>query len=105
NGAGNFTITDPVTPLGKSTYTVTFDGDAAHASTTGSAWTLREVPWDVNGNGYADLVVGAPGEALGTKTGAGQFHVLYSGASGVTGAGSVSISQDTAGVPGTAESG
>jgi hypothetical protein len=84
---------------------VTYDGDSGHAPTTGSAWTLREVPWDVNSDGYADLVVGAPFEALGTKADAGQFHVLYSGPSGVTGAGSIAISQDTAGVPGAAERG
>jgi hypothetical protein len=103
DSAGNFTITDAAAPLGRTEYTVTYDGDDRHHRATSTVWTLREVPWDINSDGYADLVVGAPGEDLGTKVDAGQFHVLYSGPSGVTGTGSIAISQDTAGVPGTAE--
>jgi FG-GAP repeat protein len=105
DSAGKFTINDSATPIGRSTYTVNYDGDSSHAATTGSGWTLREIPWDVNDDGYADLVVGAPSEDLGTHKDAGVFHVIYGHAAGVSGSGSVSISQDTAGVPGSAESG
>ena len=105
DSAGKFTISDSATPLGKATYSVTYPGDSSHDTATGIGSTLREIPWDVNDDGYADLIVGAPSEDLGTHKNAGMFHVIYGHASGVSGAGSVAISQDTAGVPGSAETG
>ena len=39
---------------------------------------------DFNGDGYADLVVGAPGEGIGSIRLAGVVHVLYGSAAGVT---------------------
>ncbi|MFJ6833134.1 FG-GAP-like repeat-containing protein [Streptomyces sp. NPDC091209] len=60
---------------------------------------------DVNGDGYADVAVGTPGEAIGTVASAGAVAVLRGGASGLTGSGAVSFSQNTTGVPGTAEKG
>ncbi|MFJ2650719.1 FG-GAP-like repeat-containing protein [Streptomyces sp. NPDC087420] len=60
---------------------------------------------DVTGDGYADVVAGVPGEDLGEVTDAGNFTVLRGSAAGVTGTGAQSFSQDTAGVPGTAENG
>ncbi|MFF2524889.1 FG-GAP-like repeat-containing protein [Streptomyces liangshanensis] len=60
---------------------------------------------DVTGDGYADVVAGVPGEDLGELTDAGNFTVLRGSAAGLTGAGSQSFSQDTAGVPGAAENG
>jgi hypothetical protein len=59
---------------------------------------------DVNGDGYADVAVGAPGEKLGDKTGAGMVNVLYGSRDGLTGKGSQGFTQDTEGVPGAAES-
>ncbi|WP_392966292.1 VCBS repeat-containing protein [Streptomyces sp. LN245] len=58
---------------------------------------------DVNADGYADVAVGTPGEAIGTVASAGAVAVLRGGASGLTGRGAVSFSQNTTGVPGTAE--
>ncbi|GGV55495.1 hypothetical protein GCM10010277_56000 [Streptomyces longisporoflavus] len=58
---------------------------------------------DVDGDGYADIAVGAPGESLGSAKRAGSVVVVPGGPSGPTGAGSYSITQDSAGVPGTAE--
>lgn len=58
---------------------------------------------DVNGDGYADVAVGAPGEKLGDKDGAGMVDVLYGGRDGLTGTGAQGFSQDTDGVPGAAE--
>jgi hypothetical protein len=52
-------------------------------------------PYDVNGDGYADLVVGAPGEAL-----AGGVHVLYGGRAGVSAKRSQLWTQASPGVPG-----
>ncbi|WP_372350487.1 VCBS repeat-containing protein [Streptomyces sp. KL116D] len=60
---------------------------------------------DTNGDGYADIAVGVPGEALGSKRNAGTVVLIPGGPQGPTGAGSRAISQDTSGVPGTAERG
>jgi V8-like Glu-specific endopeptidase len=57
---------------------------------------------DINGNGFADLVVGAPGEDIGTVMHAGFVHALYGGALGITPTGDVGLSQDSSSVPGLA---
>jgi hypothetical protein len=64
---------------------------------------------DYNADGYADALAGAPGEDL-VRSGvnyadAGDAVLVKGSASGLTGSGSVAISQDTSGVPGTAEAG
>ncbi|MFG2552794.1 FG-GAP-like repeat-containing protein [Streptomyces sp. NPDC048581] len=58
---------------------------------------------DVNGDGYADIVVGNPYEDFAGVDDAGTVAVIPGGASGPTGAGSKVFSQNTAGVPGAAE--
>lgn len=58
---------------------------------------------DVNGDGYADLAVGARGEDLGTKRNAGTVSVLLGRAGGLSGTGAKSYTQDTSGIIGTAE--
>ncbi|MGW7252715.1 VCBS repeat-containing protein [Streptomyces sp. NPDC054834] len=58
---------------------------------------------DVNGDGYADVAAGSPGEDVGNVESAGAVTVLRGGTSGLTGTGAVSFNQNTAGVPGTAE--
>ncbi|MFF4251810.1 VCBS repeat-containing protein [Streptomyces sp. NPDC001663] len=58
---------------------------------------------DVNGDGYADIAVGNPFEDFSGVTDAGTVAVIPGGAAGPTGAGSKVFSQNTAGVPGTAE--
>ncbi|MEY9992074.1 hypothetical protein ABIE67_004106 [Streptomyces sp. V4I8] len=58
---------------------------------------------DVNGDGYADLAVGARGEDLGTKRNAGSVTVLLGRAGGLSGTGAKSYSQDTSGIAGTPE--
>ncbi|MET9390687.1 FG-GAP-like repeat-containing protein [Streptomyces sp. NPDC006624] len=60
---------------------------------------------DINGDRYADVVVGAPGEALGSTHHAGMVTVLFGSASGLTTSGAKGYSQNTSGVPGTAEAG
>ncbi|MGY0021336.1 FG-GAP and VCBS repeat-containing protein [Streptomyces sp. YJ-C3] len=60
---------------------------------------------DANGDGYPDLAVGVPGEAIGTKAKAGAVVLLKGGKGGLTGTGAQAFHQDTAGVPGVAESG
>ncbi|MGW2521769.1 hypothetical protein ACWC09_33090 [Streptomyces sp. NPDC001617] len=56
---------------------------------------------DVNGDGYADLAIGAAGE----NSGAGAVTVLYGSASGLKTTGAKTYTQNTAGVPGTSEKG
>ncbi|MGH4030389.1 FG-GAP-like repeat-containing protein [Actinomycetota bacterium Odt1-20B] len=64
---------------------------------------------DVNGDGRDDLVAGAPGEAIGSRAGAGAAWLLRGGARGLLDANGAAAStawnQDTSGVPGVAEAG
>ncbi|MDG4864863.1 FG-GAP and VCBS repeat-containing protein, partial [Streptomyces sp. T-3] len=60
---------------------------------------------DFNGDGFADLVVATPGATVGTSAGAGSVTVLYGSANGVAPARSATLTQDSAGVPSTAELG
>ncbi|GGW41715.1 FG-GAP-like repeat-containing protein [Streptomyces caelestis] len=56
---------------------------------------------DVNGDGFADLAIGAAGE----NAAAGAVTVLFGSASGLTTKGATSYTQNTAGVPGSSEKG
>ncbi|PSM44592.1 hypothetical protein C6Y14_00070 [Streptomyces dioscori] len=60
---------------------------------------------DVNGDGFGDIALGISGEDIGDITDAGSVALVPGSASGVTGAGTQTFHQDTAGVPGVAESG
>ncbi|WP_351231197.1 VCBS repeat-containing protein [Streptomyces sp. NPDC002133] len=62
-------------------------------------------PADFNGDGYHDLVVPAPAATVGGKVGAGAVVVLYGSRTGVSTARKAVITQNSAGVPGTAEAG
>ncbi len=64
---------------------------------------------DYNADGYADALAGAPGEDL-TRDGvnradAGNAILVKGSASGLTGSGSVGVSQDTSVIPGATETG
>ncbi|WP_225321075.1 FG-GAP-like repeat-containing protein [Streptomyces luteolifulvus] len=61
------------------------------------------VPGDFNGDGFRDAVLPAPGADVAGKEGAGAVVVLYGSASGVSATRRKTITQNTAGVPGTAE--
>ncbi|UJV41816.1 FG-GAP and VCBS repeat-containing protein [Streptomyces sp. AMCC400023] len=60
---------------------------------------------DVNGDGYRDLAIAAPGETIGSREQAGGVHVLYGGVSGLTTKNSQWFARDTAGVPGDLSTG
>ncbi|WP_030382262.1 MULTISPECIES: FG-GAP and VCBS repeat-containing protein [unclassified Streptomyces] len=57
---------------------------------------------DFNGDGYADLVVGAPDATVSSAAKAGYVAVTYGSADGVSTAHKQVISRSTAGVPGSA---
>jgi hypothetical protein len=60
---------------------------------------------DINRDGYAELIWGCPGEAIGTRANAGALNVLFGSAGGLTATGNRFLSQDSAGIPDTAEDG
>ncbi|RAJ66671.1 FG-GAP repeat protein [Streptomyces sp. Amel2xB2] len=67
----------------------------------------RTATSDFDGDGRDDLIAGAPGEAIGSRAGAGAAWLLHGGARGLLDADgtatSVTWNQDTSGVPGVAE--
>ncbi|MEU6124446.1 FG-GAP-like repeat-containing protein [Streptomyces sp. NPDC047123] len=60
---------------------------------------------DYNGDGYVDLAVGVPDATVSGKAKAGYVNVVWGGADGLGKHGSTTVSQATAGVPGTVEAG
>ncbi|MET7289295.1 FG-GAP and VCBS repeat-containing protein [Streptomyces sp. NPDC005573] len=58
---------------------------------------------DTDGDGYADVATGVPGETYDGIARAGTVLVLRGGAKGLTGTGARSFGQNTSGVPGVAE--
>ncbi|MEV5143467.1 FG-GAP-like repeat-containing protein [Streptomyces sp. NPDC052727] len=71
---------------------------AAHAATAAA-------PYDFNGDGRADLAIGAPDATVGGRSKAGAVSVVYGSSAGLKTATRTLITQNTAGVPGTAEAG
>ncbi|WP_326665416.1 hypothetical protein [Streptomyces sp. NBC_00385] len=72
-------------------------GDLALPGGGGEAGTSLAVG-DSDGDGYADVLAGAPG-------GAGRAYLLHGSAAGLTGTGAVTFVQGSGGVPGAAEAG
>ncbi len=58
---------------------------------------------DFNGDGYADLAVGAPWKRVGGQQYAGAVDVLFGSPSGLTGRGAQTWTEDSSGVPDTSE--
>ncbi|HEY1486021.1 MAG TPA: FG-GAP repeat protein, partial [Micromonosporaceae bacterium] len=71
----------------------------------GDSFGLTLAAGDVNGDGRSDLIIGMPLEDIGSAADAGAITYLAGAPAGPTATGSVSYSQNTAGVPGTAEPG
>ncbi|MFD9440148.1 FG-GAP and VCBS repeat-containing protein [Streptomyces sp. NPDC060006] len=70
---------------------------AASAATAADSAAVAAADADFNGDGLADVAVSATGAYVNGKAAAGALTVLYGGGAHAT------ITQDTAGVPGTAE--
>jgi FG-GAP repeat len=72
---------------------------------TSLAWS--QTLGDFNGDGFADLAIGVPGEDIGDFPSiyedAGAVNVLHGSAAGLTAAGDQQFSQATPGVQGVAE--
>src|SRR6266511_324667 len=60
---------------------------------------------DFNNDGFAELAIGAPVEAIGSIVGAGSVDVLHGTAGGLTGTGSQGFWQGSGGITGTTETG
>ena len=60
---------------------------------------------DINGDGYDDLVVGVPGEGIGSRDDAGAINILYGSASGITADNDQFFSQNSPGIRGGSEPG
>ncbi|MEU1472650.1 esterase [Streptomyces sp. NPDC005761] len=74
-------------------------------SETGDGWGADLSVADTDGDGYADVAVGAPGEDIGTVADAGAVWVLRGAAEGLTATGAASWDQNSVDVPGAAEKG
>ncbi|MFJ7629073.1 FG-GAP-like repeat-containing protein [Streptomyces sp. NPDC097595] len=74
-------------------------------SEKGDQFGARMSAGDVDGDGYDDLAVGVPFEALESVKGAGAVVLLKGGPGGLSGTGAKSFHQDTTGMPGVAEKG
>ena len=77
----------------------------AGTSETSDAFGSALAAGDFNHDGFDDLAIGTPGESDGTVEQAGALRVVYGSSAGLTGLGSATITQATAGVPGSNEDG
>ncbi|MFT2016355.1 FG-GAP-like repeat-containing protein [Streptomyces sp. 796.1] len=71
---------------------------AAHAATSRPAQ-----PYDLDGDGYREVVIGVPNGTVAGQQGAGYLAVVPGSAAGVEPAGRWTVSQNSSGVPGAAE--
>lgn len=82
---------------------VVVPGTAVAGVGTSRARAVPAIPFDLNGDGYAELVVGVANEAIGRTYQAGAVNILDGAANGVTATGNRMIHQGTPGVAGNNE--
>ncbi|WP_229919632.1 FG-GAP repeat protein [Streptomyces minutiscleroticus] len=73
------------------------------ASEEGDRFGAAVAAGDVDGDGYADLAVGSPGEDLADKRDGGMVTVLLGRAGGLSGSGAKAYDQNTSGAAGAIE--
>jgi hypothetical protein len=78
-------------------------GGVAGTAEAGDEFGSSLAAGDFDNDGFADLAVGVPLEAIGSVRGAGAVNILYGSANGLTGTGSQLFWQGAGGVKGTAE--
>jgi hypothetical protein len=78
-------------------------GGVGNADETGDLFGAALAAGDINKDGRADLVVGVPGESVGAVATAGIVQVLFGSTGGVVTTGNQAFTQNSAGVPDTAE--
>ncbi|HEY0697423.1 MAG TPA: FG-GAP and VCBS repeat-containing protein, partial [Micromonospora sp.] len=89
---------------GRMSYVDQNTGDIPGTSESGDEFGRALAAGDLNSDGYDDLAVGSPGEAIGTTSRAGMIHVFLGGPDGIP-ATAVGLSQADAQVPGESEAG
>jgi hypothetical protein len=106
---GNYAAADTLVTIGSYTYSASWDGDSNHrpasASQDEEAIAHPATTADFNGDGYADLAVGVPGESVGSVAGAGAVNVIYGSATGLDATDDQLWTQDSTDVLDSAESG
>ena len=85
--------------------TLTQSSRGVPGTSEGDAFGSSVALGDIDRDGYADLVIGAPGENGGADGGEGRVTVVHGAAAGWRTNGNYSYSQNTRGIPGVAESG
>jgi len=98
----------PVAAVTGSTITGPWPNAAGQASGDRGSFSGRHarVDGDFNGDGYGDLAVGVPGEAVtAQKLDAGAVNIIYGSRRGLRARGNQQLSQDSPGILGTAETG
>jgi hypothetical protein len=93
-----------LTGAGSQLYTQGSPGIGSDPETDDSfGWALASGDYD--DDGFTDLAIGVAGESVGAAGGAGAVQVLYGSTTGLTAAGSQTLTQDTAGVGDQVETG
>ncbi|RZD62059.1 hypothetical protein C0Q58_16540 [Streptomyces albidoflavus] len=92
-------------PLDLSQETPGVPGSGQGASEAGDHFGASLAVGDLDGDGHADLAVGAPGEDINAAVDAGAVTLIPGSPTGPTGQGATAVNQGTPGVPGANETG
>ena len=72
---------------------------------SGDLWGSSLVSADFDNDGFDDVIIGAPGEAIGSKENAGAFTIMFGSSAGLVSDRAKLFHQGTPGVPGGVEDG
>jgi hypothetical protein len=89
--------TNKPTATGNQLWTQNSSG-IADACEAGDHFGMALAAGDFNGDGFADLAIGVPGESVGSVQGAGAVHILYGSASGLRATSSQFWNQNSSGI-------